>query len=76
MWLMRGLKFTALGLRFNLQNPNEELSASFTKGYEQSLKKYHTILIRPVFYVSLPFLSGAQRCHSNPMIMTALVWCT
>lgn len=70
MWLMRGLKFTAIGmylfpnfciwtaltgnagLRQNLQNPNEELSASFTKGYEQSLKKHHGIMIRPVFYVS------------------------
>jgi hypothetical protein len=40
------------GLRFNLDNPNEELSASFTKGYEGSLKKYHGMMVRPVFYVS------------------------
>jgi hypothetical protein len=35
-----------------LQNPKEELSASFTKGYEGSLKKHHGMMIRPVFYVS------------------------
>lgn len=52
MWLLRGLNFTARGLRINLQNPTEELSASFTKGYEQSLKKYHSFAVKPVFYVS------------------------
>ena len=53
MWLLRGLKFTARGLRINLENPTEELSASFTKGYEQSLKKFHGMMVRPVFYVSI-----------------------
>ncbi len=55
MWLLRGLKFTALGLRYNLQSPNEELSASFTKGYEGSLKKYHGMMVRPIFYVGFAF---------------------
>ena len=53
MWLLRGLKFTALGLRTNLDNPKEELSVSFTKGYEGSLKKWHGMMVRPVFYVGL-----------------------
>ncbi|WVQ81006.1 hypothetical protein IAT38_003113 [Cryptococcus sp. DSM 104549] len=53
MWLLRGLKFTALGLKFNLENPTEELSVSFTKGYEQSLKKYHGMMVRPVFYLAM-----------------------
>ncbi len=52
MWLLRGLKFTAMGLRINLSNPAEELSVSFTKGYEGSLKKFHGMMIRPVFAVS------------------------
>lgn len=52
MWLLRGLKFTALGLRHNITNKEEELSVSFTKGYESSLRKYHSIMIRPVFAVS------------------------
>lgn len=46
-----------LGLRENLNNPTEELSASFTKGYENSLKKHHGFAVRPVFYVSPPLLS-------------------
>ncbi|ORX34589.1 glycolipid transfer protein domain-containing protein [Kockovaella imperatae] len=53
MWLLRGLKFTAVGLRSNLQNPEEELSTSFTKGYEASLKKWHGMMIRPVFYLAM-----------------------
>lgn len=52
MWLLRGLKFTSMGLRYNLSNAEEELSVSFTKGYEGSLKKFHGIMIRPVFAVS------------------------
>lgn len=52
MWLLRGLKFTAMGLRFNQTNQTEELSVSFTKGYEGSLKKFHGMLVRPVFGVS------------------------
>ncbi|AFR98153.1 het-c2 protein [Cryptococcus neoformans] len=53
MWLLRGLKFTSLGLKINLENKDEELSASFTKAYEQSLKKYHGMMIRPVFYLAM-----------------------
>ncbi|WVF66252.1 hypothetical protein IAT40_000992 [Kwoniella sp. CBS 6097] len=53
MWLLRGLKFTALGLRHNVDNPSEELSVSFTKGYEGSLKKHHGMMIRPVFYLAM-----------------------
>ncbi|WWC67027.1 uncharacterized protein I206_100934 [Kwoniella pini CBS 10737] len=52
-WLLRGLKFTSLGLKFNLDNPGEELSASFTKGYEGSLKKHHGMMVRPVFYLAM-----------------------
>lgn len=52
MWLLRGLKFTALGLRHNVDIVEEELSVSFTKAYEGSLKKYHGMMVRPVFYVS------------------------
>ncbi|OCF34999.1 het-c2 protein [Kwoniella heveanensis CBS 569] len=53
MWLLRGLKFTALGLRHNVDNPSEELSVSFTKGYEGSLKKHHGMMVRPVFYLAM-----------------------
>ncbi|RXK35507.1 het-c2 protein [Tremella mesenterica] len=53
MWLLRGLRFTARGLRINLSNPTQELSASFTKGYEETLKKYHGIMVRPIFALAM-----------------------
>ncbi|KAL1407449.1 hypothetical protein Q8F55_006882 [Vanrija albida] len=53
MWLLRGLKFTALGLRHNVDIAEEELSVSFTKAYEGSLKKYHGMMVRPVFYLAM-----------------------
>ncbi|WRT63458.1 uncharacterized protein IL334_000363 [Kwoniella shivajii] len=53
MWLLRGLKFTSLGLKFSLDNPNQELSESFTKSYEGSLKKHHGMMIRPIFYLAM-----------------------
>ncbi|GFZ43761.1 hypothetical protein JCM24511_01481 [Saitozyma sp. JCM 24511] len=53
MWLLRGLKFTSMGLRINLENQTEELSTSFTKGYEGSLKKWHGFAVRPIFYLAM-----------------------
>ena len=53
MWLLRGLTFTATALRRNLQNTSEELSQSFTKAYEETLSKFHTFLIRPVFALAM-----------------------
>jgi hypothetical protein len=42
-----------------VKNPNQELSESFTKSYEETLKKYHSFVVRPVFGVPPPikFLS-------------------
>ncbi|GMK55744.1 hypothetical protein CspeluHIS016_0208000 [Cutaneotrichosporon spelunceum] len=53
MWLLRGLKFTSMGLRNNLDSKDEELSVSFTKAYEGSLKKYHGMMVRPVFSLAM-----------------------
>ncbi|ODN75826.1 hypothetical protein, variant [Cryptococcus amylolentus CBS 6039] len=65
MWLLRGLKFTSLGLKINLENKDEELSASFTKAYEQSLKKYHGMMVRPVFYVRPSASSSSCRSATD-----------
>lgn len=46
-----GLDFTAKALHRSLDNPTEELSASFTAAYENSLRKYHSIVVRPLFSV-------------------------
>ncbi|KAF9973321.1 hypothetical protein BGZ73_003433 [Actinomortierella ambigua] len=49
LWLTRGLDFTLQSLELNLANPAEELSASFTKGYENTLRPHHGMLVRPIF---------------------------
>ncbi|KAL2913688.1 hypothetical protein HK105_206848 [Polyrhizophydium stewartii] len=53
LWLKRALEFTALGLRRNVDNPGEELSASFHKAYDATLSKHHTFMVRGVFSASL-----------------------
>lgn len=53
LWLKRGLEFTSLALRFNIDTPSEELSASFSRAYGQTLSKYHSFLIRPIFSVAM-----------------------
>ncbi|KAG0255755.1 hypothetical protein BG011_004953 [Mortierella polycephala] len=53
LWLTRGLDFTLKSLQQSEANPTEELSVSFTKGYEATLKKFHGMLIRPVFTMAM-----------------------
>ncbi|KAF8348253.1 glycolipid transfer protein domain-containing protein [Amanita rubescens] len=53
MWLLRGLSFTCMALQFSQADEKEELSASFTKGYEGSLKKHHNFVIKGVFSVAM-----------------------
>ncbi|KAF9165247.1 hypothetical protein DFQ26_000405 [Actinomortierella ambigua] len=53
LWLTRGLDFTLQSLERNLANPTEELSASFTKGYENTLRPHHGMLVRPVFAAAM-----------------------
>ena len=52
MWLLRGLSFTCTALQNSQSNKSQELSVSFTSGYEATLRKFHGILIRPIFAVS------------------------
>ncbi|KAH6587819.1 hypothetical protein BASA50_011120 [Batrachochytrium salamandrivorans] len=53
LWLKRGLEFTAMGLRRNLDNPSEELSTSFNKAYEGTLSRHHNFMIRGVFSLAM-----------------------
>jgi len=53
MWLLRGLSFTCMALQFSQADEKEELSASFTKGYEGTLKKHHNFVIKGVFSVAM-----------------------
>jgi len=52
MWLLRGLSFTCKALQNSQSNKAQELSVAFTSSYEGTLKKFHGILIRPIFTVS------------------------
>jgi hypothetical protein len=53
MWLRRGLSFTCKALQFAQANQAEELSASFTKAYEGTLKKFHNFVVKGVFTVAM-----------------------
>ncbi|KAJ5197804.1 uncharacterized protein N7498_006921 [Penicillium cinerascens] len=53
VWLVRGLDFTAQALRHNLENPKEELSASFRHAYGGTLKPHHSWVIKPVFSAAM-----------------------
>lgn len=53
LWLVRGLQFTCLAIRKNVDNGAEELSASFTNAYENTLKKHHSFVVRPIFSLAM-----------------------
>ncbi|MCJ1403773.1 hypothetical protein MMC11_006996 [Xylographa trunciseda] len=53
LWLTRGLDFTAQALRHNLWYPSEELSVSFRHAYGNTLKPYHSFLIKPIFSAAM-----------------------
>lgn len=48
-----GLDFTAQGIRTNLVNPTDELSASFRTAYANTLKPHHSFLVKPVFSAAM-----------------------
>lgn len=51
-FLHRGLEFTAQSLIHSLDNPNEELTVSFTLAYDKTLRPHHSFIVRPLFTVS------------------------
>ena len=53
MWLLRGLSFTCKSLQNSQANEKEELSVAFNKGYEASLKKHHSFIVKGVFGVRI-----------------------
>ncbi|KAK9368477.1 glycolipid transfer protein domain-containing protein [Lipomyces kononenkoae] len=52
IWLTRGLQLTAVALRRNIES-SEELAESFTKAYGETLIKYHSLVVRPVFKLAM-----------------------
>jgi len=53
MWLLRGLSFTCKALQNSQSNKAQELSVSFNSSYDATLKKFHGILIRPIFALAM-----------------------
>ncbi|KAH8916543.1 glycolipid transfer protein, partial [Atractiella rhizophila] len=53
MWLLRGLRFTHAAMARSLQNKGEELTESFTKAYEGSLKQFHNFVVKGVFTLAM-----------------------
>ena len=65
----RGLSFTSIALRRSVTDPAEELSDSFNKAYDVTLKKYHSFVVRPVFGVGalhIPYWRSA--CNESMSI--------
>lgn len=53
MWLLRGLSFTCKALQSAQANKTQELSAAFTKGYDDTLKKFHNFVVKGIFSVAM-----------------------
>ncbi|PWN99503.1 glycolipid transfer protein [Tilletiopsis washingtonensis] len=53
MWLLRGLDFTAQALRRSQTDKSEELTVSFTKAYEGTLRKYHNFVVKGAFGLAM-----------------------
>ncbi|TKA56268.1 hypothetical protein B0A53_01560 [Rhodotorula sp. CCFEE 5036] len=53
LWLLRGLKFTQVALARSQADKTEELSVSFSKSYEETLKKYHSFVVKPIFALAM-----------------------
>lgn len=53
LWLVRGLQFTAQAMRNTIDNPENELKSTFTEAYNQTLSKYHGMLVKPIFKVAM-----------------------
>ncbi|KAI3407083.1 hypothetical protein KGF56_000070 [Candida oxycetoniae] len=53
LWLSRGLQFTAQAMRETVDQPDKELTVTFTDAYGKTLSKYHGMLVKPVFKLAM-----------------------
>ena len=66
LWLLRGLQFTMIALQFNQADSAQELSVSFSKAYDSTLKKFHNFIVKGIFSVSISFLCTLAHVLSTP----------
>ena len=48
-----GLDFTRIALAENLSSPTAELSASFRGAYGETLKPFHSFMVKPIFSAAM-----------------------
>ncbi|EMR10837.1 hypothetical protein PNEG_00983 [Pneumocystis murina B123] len=65
LWLVRGFIFMSNALHRNMENEKEELSVSFTKAYEITLKRHHSIFIRPIFTMAMKYCPSRNDFYSK-----------
>ncbi|KAF4994275.1 hypothetical protein FDECE_13167 [Fusarium decemcellulare] len=53
LWLVRGLDFTCQALSRSVENPSEELAASFKTSYADTLKPHHSWVVKPIFTAAM-----------------------
>lgn len=53
LWLVRGLDFTCRALLVNLKDPKQELADSFRASYTETLKPFHSFLVKPIFSAAM-----------------------
>ncbi|GAB7335201.1 hypothetical protein MBLNU13_g07624t1 [Cladosporium sp. NU13] len=65
LWLVRGLDFTAQGLRDNLSKPSSELSESFRAAYGNTLKPHHSFMVKPIFSAAMSATPYRKTFYAN-----------
>ncbi|KAI9259138.1 glycolipid transfer protein domain-containing protein [Helicostylum pulchrum] len=65
VWLKRGLDFTAQSLWHSLDHPNDELSVSFIKAYNATLRPFHSFIVRPIFNLAMNACPWRQDFYAN-----------
>jgi len=53
LWLSRGLQFTEAAIRQTLDHPEKEMTETFTTAYKNTLIKYHSMFVRPIFKLAM-----------------------
>ncbi|GMM27892.1 hypothetical protein DAMA08_006080 [Martiniozyma asiatica (nom. inval.)] len=53
LWLTRGLQFTCNAIQKLLANEDWELSKCFEKSYSETLSKFHSFVVKPVFKLAM-----------------------
>lgn len=61
LWLIRGLSFTCKAIQQTQADPAKQLSTAFNESYADTLKPYHSFIVRPIFSVSSVLLQQRGR---------------